>query len=48
MRQKEGVRAQPLKEVGGRDDTVIEKKRIKTRHKMAEEYFQLTLSLITL
>ena len=26
MRQKEGGRAQPLKGVGGRDDTVIEKK----------------------
>ena len=28
MRQKEGGRAQPLKEVRGRDATVIEKKRI--------------------
>ena len=28
MRQKEGGRAQPFKEVGGGDDTVIEKKRI--------------------
>ena len=26
----------------------LRKKRIKTRHKMAEEYFQLTLNLITL
>ena len=29
MRQKEGVRAQPLKEVGGRDDTVIAEKKDK-------------------
>ena len=29
MKQKEGGRAQPLKEVGGRDDTVIAEKKDK-------------------